>query len=49
MEDWMENHEYESLQQMRGSMSLARCSNPNAFSRANYMRVLQSWQAGAPW
>jgi dihydroorotate dehydrogenase (fumarate) len=42
---WMEEHEYESLKQMRGSMSLARCPDPNAFSRANYMRILQSWRA----
>jgi dihydroorotate dehydrogenase (fumarate) len=42
---WMEEHEYESLKQMRGNMSLAKCPDPNAFSRANYMRILQSWRA----
>jgi dihydroorotate dehydrogenase (fumarate) len=47
MEQWMEEHGYESLQQMRGSMSLARCPDPNAFSRANYMRILQSWRVRA--
>lgn len=47
MERWMEAHEYESLQQMRGNMSLAHCPDPNAFSRANYMRILQSWRVGA--
>ena len=46
MERWMEEHEYESLAQMRGNMSLARCPDPNAFSRANYMRILQSWRVG---
>ena len=40
---WMENHEYESLQQMRGSMSLAKSGNPAAFERANYMQILLSW------
>ena len=44
MERWMEEHEYESLQQMRGNMSLAKCPDPNAFSRANYMRILHSWR-----
>jgi dihydroorotate dehydrogenase (fumarate) len=42
MERWLEEHEYESLIQMRGSMSLARCANPKAYERANYMRILQS-------
>ena len=45
MERWMEEHQYDSLQQMRGNMSLARCPDPNAFSRANYMRTLQSCRA----
>jgi dihydroorotate dehydrogenase (fumarate) len=45
MEQWMEEHEYQSLQQMRGSMSLERSPDPGAFERANYMRVLQSWRA----
>jgi dihydroorotate dehydrogenase (fumarate) len=47
MERWMEEHEYESLKQMLGSMSLAHCPDPNAFSRANYMRILQTWRVGA--
>lgn len=41
---WMREHEYESLDQMRGSMNLERCPDPMAFERANYMRVLQSWR-----
>ena len=47
LERWMEENEYESLAQMRGNMSLARCPDPNAFSRANYMRILQSWRISA--
>ncbi len=42
---WMEEHEYESLRQMQGSMSLLRCSNPRAYERANYVKILQSWQS----
>ena len=41
---WAADHEYESLDQMRGSMSLARCPDPAAFERGNYVRILQSWQ-----
>jgi dihydroorotate dehydrogenase (fumarate) len=41
--DWLEQHEYESLAQARGSMSLAHCPDPAAFERGNYVRILQSW------
>jgi dihydroorotate dehydrogenase (fumarate) len=40
--EWMEKHEYASVDQMRASMSLERCPDPAAFERANYMKVLQS-------
>jgi hypothetical protein len=30
---------------MRGSLSLTKCPNPQAFERANYMRVLAGWKA----
>jgi dihydroorotate dehydrogenase (fumarate) len=45
MESWMEEQGYESLRQMRGSMSLVRGGDPAGFERANYVRVLQSWRA----
>ena len=45
VERWMQENEYTSLKQMLGNMSLARCPDPSAFSRANYMRILQSWRA----
>ena len=41
---WMEDHEYESVQQMLGSMNLLRCPDPAAFERANYTRILQTWR-----
>ncbi len=41
---WLEEHEYESVEQLRGSMSLAHCPDPQAFERANYLRVLQGWR-----
>lgn len=42
MKRWMEEHEYESLDQMRGSMSYQNVKDPAAFTRANYMKTLQS-------
>jgi dihydroorotate dehydrogenase (fumarate) len=44
LRSWMEEHEYISVRQLQGSMSLDRCPNPGAFERANYMRILQSWR-----
>ena len=44
MQRWMETHEYESIKQMQGSMSQRNVKNPTAFERANYMKVLQSYQ-----
>jgi dihydroorotate dehydrogenase (fumarate) len=44
---WLEEHEYDSLAQAQGSMSLQRCPDPAAFERANYLRVLQSWRGSA--
>jgi dihydroorotate dehydrogenase (fumarate) len=41
---WLEEHEYESLSQMRGSMSLLRCPDPRTFERLHYIQTLQSWQ-----
>ncbi|MFN3333224.1 MAG: dihydroorotate dehydrogenase-like protein [Caldilinea sp.] len=40
---WLEEHEYDSLAQARGSMSQQNVAEPAAFERANYMKVLQSW------
>lgn len=42
--DWMQEHEYESVQQMQGSMSQLRCPDPGAFERAQYMRAVKSLQ-----
>jgi len=45
MAHWMEEHEYESLRQMQGSMNLLRCPDTGAYERANYMRSLLSWHS----
>jgi len=41
---WMQDNEYESVEQMQGSMSQRHVAEPAAFERANYMKVLQSWR-----
>jgi dihydroorotate dehydrogenase (fumarate) len=43
LEAWMEEHEYESVRQMQGSMSQKSCPEPAAFERAHYMRALTSY------
>jgi dihydroorotate dehydrogenase (fumarate) len=44
LERWLEAHEYESIRQMQGSMSQRHVANTAAFERANYMKVLQSFE-----
>jgi dihydroorotate dehydrogenase (fumarate) len=41
--NWLDENEYESLDQLRGSMSLRTCPDPAAFGRSNYMRTLHGW------
>jgi dihydroorotate dehydrogenase (fumarate) len=41
---WMEQHEYDSVQQMKGSMSQLRCPDPSAFERAQYMKAVKGVQ-----
>jgi dihydroorotate dehydrogenase (fumarate) len=43
MKKWMEDHEYDSVEQMKGSMSHKSVSNPAPFERANYMKILQTF------
>jgi len=40
LNDWMDEHEYESVDQMRGSLSQKAVAEPAAFERANYMKAL---------
>lgn len=44
MRQWMEEREYESVRQMRGSMSQKNCPDPSAFERVQYMRAIQSYR-----
>lgn len=40
---WMEEHEYKSIQQMRGSLSRRAVPDPSAFERGNYIKTLSSY------
>ena len=42
---WMQEHEWDSLSRMRGNMNLSKVPDPDAYERANYMLMLQSWRA----
>jgi dihydroorotate dehydrogenase (fumarate) len=44
LQTWMREREYDSIQQMQGSMSQKHVKEPAAFERANYMKVLNSWR-----
>ncbi len=44
---WMQDHEYESVRQMQGSMSQKSVKEPNSFLRANYLKVLSSYTVPA--
>ncbi len=44
MRTWMQDHEYESVKQMQGSMCMESVADPAAFERANYMKVLSSYK-----
>jgi dihydroorotate dehydrogenase (fumarate) len=45
MREWMEEHGYESVEQLKGRMSQKNCPDPSAFERAQYMRALTTYRA----
>jgi dihydroorotate dehydrogenase (fumarate) len=44
MSEWLESHEYDSLQMLKGSMSQKAVAEPAAFERANYMKALNDYR-----
>jgi dihydroorotate dehydrogenase (fumarate) len=44
MGHWMEEHWYESVHQLKGSLSQMRCPDPSTFERAQYMRALTTYK-----
>jgi dihydroorotate dehydrogenase (fumarate) len=53
VEQWLADHEYESVHQMQGSMSQIRAADPSAFERAQYMKAVKGMEfvrtADASW
>jgi dihydroorotate dehydrogenase (fumarate) len=47
LNNWLDEHEYSSIRQMQGAMSARKVSDPTAFERANYMKVLSSYSLAA--
>jgi len=45
VEQWMKKNEYNSIKEMKGSMSQKSCANPEAFERANYMKALLGFKS----
>jgi dihydroorotate dehydrogenase (fumarate) len=44
VERWMNEHEYESIEQMKGSLSHKSIADPSAYERANYMKALNRYE-----
>jgi dihydroorotate dehydrogenase (fumarate) len=47
LQEWMAEHKWNSLSEMRGNMGLGKVPNPELYERANYMVMLQSWRRTA--
>jgi dihydroorotate dehydrogenase (fumarate) len=45
LQDWMEARGYDTVAQLKGSMSQINCLNPGAFERANYIKILENYKA----
>ena len=45
---WLEERDYESVEQLKGSVSRGAVEDPEAFERANYRRTLRSWSSSFP-
>jgi dihydroorotate dehydrogenase (fumarate) len=46
---WLDEHEYESVEQAKGSVSQAACPDPVAFERSNYMRAVVNYTSPYDW
>jgi dihydroorotate dehydrogenase (fumarate) len=49
IETWLAEHDYESVEQMKGSMSMRNVPNPVAFARANYAHLITSFTSPYDW
>ncbi|HET9518793.1 MAG TPA: hypothetical protein VFO77_13820, partial [Actinoplanes sp.] len=49
LRDWLQEHEYESVRQLRGSMSSVSAADAAAFERSHYVSVLRSYDPVLQW
>ena len=49
LETWLAEHDYESVEQIKGSMSMRNVPNPVAFARSNYARLVTSYVSRYDW
>jgi dihydroorotate dehydrogenase (fumarate) len=47
LEQWLVEHEYKSISQLKGSVSQQHAIDPSAYERANYVQVLDSYSSPA--
>jgi len=47
MAAWMQEHDYKSVKQLKGSLSQKNCAAPAEFERAQYMRAISKWTPSA--
>jgi hypothetical protein len=45
LEQWLVEHEYKSVNQLKGSVSQQHAIDPSAYERANYVQVLDSYSS----
>lgn len=43
LSNWLDEHEYDSLQQLIGNMNLKHVPDASGYERANYVKLLQGW------
>jgi dihydroorotate dehydrogenase (fumarate) len=48
LRDWLEEREYESVAQLRGSVSQQAVADPTEYERGNYVKTLRSWSSRSP-
>ena len=47
LEQWLVEHDYDSIQQLKGSVSQQHAIDPSAYERANYVQVLDNYSSPA--
>ncbi len=47
LEIWLDAHEYDSIEQLKGSVSQQNAIDPSAYERANYVQILDNYSSAA--